>query len=327
MTCPITTDVDRAAAILRNGGLVAFGTETVYGLGANVFDVRAVARVFEAKGRPTFDPLIVHLAEPADIMRVAAAFPPTARQLTERFWPGPLTLILPKLDTVPDLVTAGLHTVAVRVPNHRMARQLISLAGVPIAAPSANPFGEVSPTTADHVVQQLGDRIDCLLDGGPSRVGLESTVLDVSGEHPVLLRPGGVTQEEIESVVGRVERGTTPSGADEHGTPQRAPGLLSRHYAPRTRLAIQVEAARPSNPHTGLLLFRPDDRWEGYSVVEVLSEGGDLREAAANFYAAVRRLDACRLEQIVAVPFPEVGLGRALNDRLRRAATASGTRL
>ncbi|MGD9856167.1 MAG: L-threonylcarbamoyladenylate synthase [Planctomycetaceae bacterium] len=322
MSCPINTDVKLAAAIIRNGGVVAFGTETVYGLGANAFDVRAVARVFEVKGRPRFDPLIIHIAEPAEVRRLTTEFPATAQRLAARFWPGPLTLVLPKLDAVPDLVTAGLTTVAVRVPDHPMARRLITLAGVPIAAPSANPFGEVSPTTAKHVRDQLGGRIDAILDGGPCRVGVESTVLSLAGQRPNLLRPGGVTQEEIESVIGRVERPTAT--AADVSQPQSSPGQLSRHYAPRTPLRITDDPSRfAPESGVGLLTLRPIDGPDRFAAVEVLSPLGDLREAAAHFYAALRRLDAAKLQQIIAVSFPEEGLGRALNDRLRRAAAQS----
>ncbi len=321
MNCSIGTDGERAAALIRGGGVVAFGTETVYGLGANAFDASAVARVFDVKARPRLDPLIVHVAERGDLERLTTHIPATAERLAEHFWPGPLTLVLQKSDDVPDLVTAGLPTVAVRVPDHQLARQLIVLAGVPIAAPSANRFGEVSPTTAAHVSQQLGDRIDYILDGGPCGVGVESTVLHLAGDHPLLLRPGGVTQEEIESVIGPVQRPV--AAASDPSGPQMSPGLLSRHYAPRTPLRIIADLSDvPPEPCTGLLTLRPVTASERFAAVEVLSEQGDLREAAANFYAAVRRLDDRGLKRIMALPFPEEGLGRALNDRLRRAACA-----
>ncbi|HSD28827.1 MAG TPA: L-threonylcarbamoyladenylate synthase, partial [Vicinamibacteria bacterium] len=195
--------IAEAAAILRRGGLVAFPTETVYGLGADAFNVDAVARIFAAKARPRFDPLIVHLAGAEVLPRVVRSAPVAASALAARFWPGPLTLILPKADAVPDLVTAGLDTVGVRVPDHPAARALIEAAGAPIAAPSANPFGYVSPTTAVHVAEQLGDRVDAVLDGGPCRVGVESTILSLTSETPVVLRPGGVTREELERALGR----------------------------------------------------------------------------------------------------------------------------
>lgn len=322
MNCPVGQDVGRAAAIIREGGVVAFATETVYGLGAHALDTRAVARVFEVKGRPRFDPLIVHINDVDGARRLTTEFSESAVRLADAFWPGPLTLVLPKAEDVPDLVTAGLSTVAVRVPVHPLARQLIAQAGVPIAAPSANPFGEVSPTTAEHVRQQLGDRIDYLLDGGPCAVGLESTVLHVANEPPTLLRPGGVTQEEIERVVGPIRQPQTSNAADEQA--QTSPGMLSRHYAPHTPLQIVDDLDTMQTPdNAGLLSLRAPTSSCSFATVEVLSEQGDLCEAAANFYAAIRRLDTLGLDAIIATPFPEEGLGRALNDRLRRAARKS----
>lgn len=321
--CPIGDDILHAAEILRGGGLVAFATETVYGLGANALDPRAVARVFEVKGRPRFDPLIVHLHEQAAIEPLVADFPPAARALAERFWPGPLTLVLPKTARVPDLVTAGLPTVALRVPDHPLALELLRAAGVPVAAPSANLFGSVSPTRAGHVAEQLGDRIDYILDGGPCRVGVESTVLSLAGEHPVLLRPGGVTREELEAAIGPVC--VAASDAAE-GEAAASPGMLSRHYAPRTPLIMCDPHELPrmvdggGTARVGLLAFRQPDSTAGFAAVEVLSPGGDLREAAAEFFAALRRLDAQGLDRIVAERFPNTGLGVALNDRLRRAS-------
>jgi L-threonylcarbamoyladenylate synthase len=314
MPCPIGDDVSLAARLLREGGLVAFGTETVYGLGANALDARAVARVFEAKGRPRFDPLIVHVADRDRAGAIAAEFPAVADRLAEAFWPGPLTLVVPKRDSVPDLVTAGRPSVGVRVPAPERTRRLLSEAGVPVAAPSANPFGRISPTTAAHVAEQLGDAVDYILDCGPCQVGVESTVVDVTGDVPLLLRPGGVTLGQLEAVVGRVIRVT-----EAEDGPQRAPGMLSRHYSPRTPLVVAGQPA-PSGGREGLMTFRPAASPERFARVEVLSETGDLAEAAANLFAAMRRLDAAGLDRIVATPFPEAGLGRALNDRLRRAA-------
>ncbi len=322
MTCAVGQDVERAAAIIREGGLVAFATETVYGLGANALDTRAVARVFEAKGRPRFDPLIVHVSSTHDARRLTIEFSSTAVRLAGAFWPGPLTLVIPKVEAVPDLVTAGLSSVAVRVPAHPLARRLIELAGVPIAAPSANPFGEVSPTTAAHVRQQLGGRIDYILDGGPCAVGVESTVVHVTEDPPTLLRHGGITQEELEAVVGPVRLPQIDFAIDDQA--QASPGMLSRHYAPRTPLRIADDLdLMPTMTNTGLLALRSPTSPRGFASVEVLSEQGDLCEAAANFYAALRRLDALRLDAIIAGSFPDEGLGRALNDRLRRAAHTS----
>jgi L-threonylcarbamoyladenylate synthase len=354
------SEIERAAALLRSGGLVAFPTETVYGLGANALDERAVARIFEVKQRPRFDPLIVHIAVVERVGELAADFPAEARRLAERFWPGPLTLVLPKRPVVPDLVTAGCPTVALRIPDHPLALALLRSADVPVAGPSANPFGRISPTTAAHVREQLGDQIDLILDGGPCRVGVESTVLLLSGETPVLLRPGGTTLEEIEDVVGQVIA-PVRGGDSLQTTGMNSPGMLPQHYAPRTALVVRyretASAGGSCTPDSllkkrtgserdikipsehacrevpvplfqqavkgarrGLLTFGAGDAVESFAQVENLSHRGDLREAAVNFFAALRRLDAAGLDLIVADLFPETGLGRALNDRLRRAA-------
>lgn len=312
--CPVGSDLAHAAELLRGGRLVAFGTETVYGLGAHARDTSAVARVFAVKNRPTFDPLIVHIAAAVQVHEVAAEFPSLARVLAERFWPGPLTLVLPKHPGIPDLVTAGRSTVAVRVPGSEPARDLLRAAGVPVAAPSANPFGRISPTTADHVAEGLGSSIDYIFDTGPCRVGIESTVVDVTDAVPQLLRPGGIARELLEEVVGPL--GDPP--ASTAGC-QVAPGNLSQHYAPGTPLRI-VERPVTRLPRTGLLTLCPNPDAASFERVEVLSDEGDLIEAAANFFAALRRLDAAGLDEIQACLFPERDLGRALNDRLRRAA-------
>jgi L-threonylcarbamoyladenylate synthase len=316
----------RAATILRAGGLVAFPTETVYGLGANALDERAVARVFEVKGRPRFDPLIVHVADVGAARRLAADFPPKAQILAERFWPGPLTLVLPKMPAVSELVTAGCSTVALRIPDHPLAQELLRAADLPIAAPSANPFGRISPTTAEHVREQLGDSIDLILDGGPCRVGLESTVLQLTGDRQILLRPGGTALEEIVDLIGEVTVAPVDRAGRESGG-MVSPGTLARHYAPLTPLVLRpreaasaAEGAAMSGGRVGLLAFAACEEAASFARVEVLSPEGNLREAAANFFAALRRLDAAGLDLIVAELFPEMGLGRALNDRLRRAA-------
>jgi L-threonylcarbamoyladenylate synthase len=320
------TQIDRAAAILRAGGLVAFPTETVYGLGADALNESAVARVFEVKGRPRFDPLIMHVAGIEWIPRLTTDFPPLARQLAEKFWPGPLTLVLPKSSAVPDLVTAGGPTVAVRVPDHPVALRLLRAADLPIAAPSANLFGRISPTCAEHVREQLGQSIDLILDGGPCRVGVESTVLQLTPQGPVLLRPGGTTQEELEKLIGSVQL-ARDSRPDFEAAPLVSPGTLAQHYAPRTALVIQTDetadvlGSEPAMPgRVGLLAFREPKATERFAQVEVLSRTGDLHDAAANLFAALRRLDAAGLDLIIAESVPEVGLGRAVNDRLRRAA-------
>ncbi|MCA9040931.1 MAG: threonylcarbamoyl-AMP synthase [Planctomycetaceae bacterium] len=321
MTCQMGQDISLAAELLREGKLVAFATETVYGLGAHALDETAAARIFAAKERPTFDPLIVHIADRARLHELVLDVPEKAHKLAEEFWPGPLTLVLPKRDIVPGLITSGLPNVAVRIPAHPVAQKLLQEANIPIAAPSANLFGQVSPTSAEHVREQLGERIDYILDGGSCTVGLESTVVAVDQEQVTLLRPGGTSLESIEAIIGTVQ--VSNSSSDET-TPQNAPGMLAKHYAPGTPLTIvsnlSEAMAQFSPAETGLLLFGESDLANQFAVTEQLSAESDLTEAAVNFFAAVRRLDKQHIKQIVAVPFPEQGLGRALNDRLRRAS-------
>lgn len=306
-------DLVRAAEIIRQGGLVAFPTETVYGLGANALDAVAVAQIFELKGRPRFDPLIVHVARPEELQELVEQVPQSAADLIARFWPGPLSVVLPKQACVPDVVTAGLASVAVRCPAHPLARRLIELAEVPIAAPSANLFCSVSPTTAQHVVDQFGDRLAHVLDGGPCEVGVESTVVSFLEGQPVLLRPGGVTADEIEAVIGAL---TVSTGNASQPT---SPGQLPRHYAPSTPLELSHVPPRPGM-RVGLLTFGQPSSGAGFAAIEVLSEQECLREAAANLFAAMRRLDALQLDYILARPVPETGLGHAIMDRLRRAS-------
>jgi len=321
------SQIAQAAKVLRAGGLVAFPTETVYGLGASALDERAVARVFEVKGRPRFDPLIVHVASVDWVARLATDFPAEAQELARRFWPGPLTLVLSKTPVISDLVTAGCPTVALRIPDHPVALNLLRTVDLPIAAPSANLFGRISPTTAAHVGEQLGDQIDMILDGGPCRVGVESTVLQLGPGGPVLLRPGGTTLEEIEAVIGPVRLPAVDAKGEQGAGALASPGMLPQHYAPRTRLIVKTRDEGSAGEHEqrpagriGLLAFHTVPRAEDYARIEVLSPTGDLREATANFFAALRRLDKAGLDLIVAETFPEAGLGRALNDRLRRAA-------
>ncbi|RMG51791.1 MAG: threonylcarbamoyl-AMP synthase [Acidobacteria bacterium] len=311
-----TEAIARGAKIIRSGGLVAFPTETVYGLGADAFNALAVARVFEVKNRPQFDPLIVHVADKKMVDELCTAVNDRARKLIDRFWPGPLTLVLPKRAAVPDIVTAGLPTVAVRMPAHPVALRLIEQSRTPIAAPSANPFGYLSPTSAEHVAEYLGDKVDLILDGGPCPIGVESTVLDVTQPEATVLRPGGLPVEEIERVIGEVR--VITGDVDE---PQ-SPGQLPRHYSPRTPIRI-LKAEEPTiepGKNIGLLAFRKPDRIGPFTRVEVLSEKGDLREAAARFFSCLHRLDKAGLDIIYVEPVPEVGLGRAIMNRLMKAA-------
>lgn len=314
-----SASVRLAGRIIRAGGLVAFPTETVYGLGCDAMNPIAAAKVFEAKQRPQFDPLIVHIADPAQLETVATSRPLLAQKLIDEFWPGPLTLVLPKQSLVPDLVTAGLPTVAVRLPSHPVAQALIREAGTPLAAPSANPFGYVSPTTAQHVSDGLGSKVDLILDGGPCLVGVESTVVSLIGPQPELIRPGSITLEQLTAFIGPVR------GSSRNNDPPLAPGQLTRHYATLSPLTILTSAGERPGPRSGervglLLMSQPREREDRFAAVEVLSSTGDIREAARNLFAALRRLDALRLDRIYAEPCNETGLGLAIMDRLRRCA-------
>lgn len=318
----IGEQIHEAAKLIQAGGLVAFPTETVYGLGADVFNVDAVRKIFHVKKRPAFDPLIVHVAE-LDTLRVLVELNgkqrATVANITERFWPGPLTLVLPRRSTVPDVVTAGLPTVAVRMPDHPMALALIRESHTPIAAPSANPFGLISPTQAQHVITGLNNQIDCVLNGGPCPLGLESTVLSLVDRQPRLLRAGSLSREDLETVIG------CPIGHHDH-SPQlpNAPGQQARHYSPRTPLSILPARGAPPSFTTdeavGLLAFSSTCDINPYAAVEILSNSGDLQEAARNLFAALHRLDAMGLDHIWAEPCLEIGIGAAIMDRLRRGA-------
>lgn len=328
--------VERAAEILREGGLVAFPTETVYGLGALGLDPAAVEKIFAAKGRPHSDPLILHVGDEAWVRDLVRELPPAAVTLMDAFWPGPLTLVLPKSERVPDLVTAGRDSVAVRMPAHPVAQELIRWVGQPVAAPSANLFSRPSPTTAAHVLQDLDGRIDAVLDGGPTDVGVESTVLDLRGEDPVILRPGGVTRVDLERVLGRPVRqiGETETVAEDEAAP--SPGLLTRHYSPRAEVFLydgpddaviaamrQLAEEATSGTETALLVFTEDIEPLGAVPCTVIDLGSreHPEEAARGLYAAFRDLDKHGIARVGIRLAPPGGLGDAVNDRLRRAAS------
>lgn len=309
------TSPGEAARILRAGGIVAIPTETVYGLAGNAFDVHALARIFEAKNRPTFDPLILHIAVLDEVETLASEFPPLARALAEKFWPGPLTMVLPKRSSVPDLATSSLPTAAIRFPSHPVAQQVIRLAGVPLAAPSANLFKHVSPTTAEHVAEQLAGKIDGIVDGGPCEVGVESTIVSFATEIPTLLRPGAVTLEMLRETLGEVRVHNSSSAPGK----VQAPGMLDTHYRPKVPLFYGPPPRGARLPErTARLAF---GKTQG-AVPETLnlSKAGDLLEATANLYAQMHELDRAEFSLILVDQIPEVGLGRALNDRLRRAS-------
>jgi L-threonylcarbamoyladenylate synthase len=312
-TLPATPEaIAQAAAILRSGGLVAFPTETVYGLGADATSGLAVAGLYAAKGRPTFNPLIVHVPETAAAAAIAV-MTPLAETLAAAFWPGPLTLVLARRPNriIADLATAGLKTVAVRVPAHPIAQALLRASNMPIAAPSANRSGHVSPTTAAHVAADFDDNVQMILDGGPTTVGLESTVVDATGGAPVILRLGGVARDDIERALGQ-----PVAVAGEDNVAPSSPGMLARHYAPATALRLDAHDVRAGE---ALLAF--GDHMPAHSGPIInLSPSGDLAEAAANLFAALRTLDAAGATAIAVMPIPAYGLGEAINDRLRRAA-------
>lgn len=314
----ITSDAEIAAEFLRRGKLVAIPTETVYGLAGNALDENAVASIFSVKQRPHFDPLILHFSDPSEIENYTKEFSGYAQSLAKAFWPGPLTLVLRKQPVVPYLCTAGLESVAVRVPNHPLTLALLQKLNFPLAAPSANPFGRTSPTTAEHVQQMLGNKIECILDGGPCNVGLESSIVSCLGEVPELLRYGGLPVEKIESVTGplkiSVSNNSNPS----------APGQLDAHYSPMARLVlaerIDCQFIEKFKEGSFFIFYRTPDFNTQHLQNLVLSEQGNDVEAAANLFSAIHKADATHPKTIFAELAPAHGLGLAINDRLKRAS-------
>ena len=316
----IGRDIERAARLLREGELVAIPTETVYGLGANALDSSAVVRIFEAKNRPEFDPLIVHTHSVEEFRLFAESIPDDARRLALELCPGPITFILPKHSIIPDIVTSGHPTVGLRVPDHPVTLELLEKVGFPVAAPSANPFGYVSPTTAQHVADQLGDRVSYILDGGPSRVGIESTILDFSGEKSRILRLGGLSLEMLEDLLGHEIEVQTSSSRPS------APGMLISHYAPAKPVRVGDIGAlllEHAEERVGILAFSNLKSEIEPAMQRVLSPEADLREAATNLFGHLRELDAMPVDVVLAEWVPDNGLGRAINDRLRRAAATT----
>ena len=310
---PSREEIGYAASLLRAGKLVAFPTETVYGLGANALDETAVRQIFEAKGRPTSSPIIVHVSNMPMVRRVVAEWPHHAEVLAERFWPGPLTLVLKKQSAVPALVTAGLETVGVRMPASPIALALIEAAQMPIAAPSANRFTQLSPTTAQHVREGLGDRVEYILDGGPCTVGIESTVLSLAGTNPVLLRPGGISRRQIEDVIGSVEQ---PLEAPTEAHP--APGMHPRHYSPRTRLLL---VQKGSVPQAGSGAYLQLQHAPAAPVRHVICMPADAEPYAAQLYGVLHSLDAQDYDWVAVDVPPDTPEWEAVRDRLQRAAT------
>jgi L-threonylcarbamoyladenylate synthase len=310
-------DIQKAKFFLENGELVAIPTETVYGLAANALDPIAVAQIFEVKQRPTFDPLIVHTYSLERVREFVTDIHPKLLNLATKFWPGPLTLLLPKKEAIPSLITSGLDRVGVRIPNHTLTLDLLSKLQFPLAAPSANPFGYISPTTAEHVQKQLGNKISYILDGGNCEVGLESTIVGEEDGDIIIYRLGGLSVEDIESIAGKVSIQLNQSSNP------KAPGQLKSHYAPKKPLYIgnlKDLAARFSDKKTGAIVFGTDYQLESPVLIRNLSAGKDYKEAAVNLFSFLRDLDESDVEVIICELLPEIGIGLAINDRLRRAS-------
>jgi len=345
----------KGAEILKSGGLVAFPTETVYGLGADAFNPKAIARIFEVKNRPHFDPLIIHIAsidtleKTANLSQLSKKTHDKLFKLAQNLWPGPLSIILPKNDKIPGIATSGLQTAAIRFPDNEAAQKLIALSSGAVAAPSANPFGALSPTRAEHVKTGLGEKVDLILDGGPCKIGVESTVLDITDDCIKILRPGGTPREAIENLIGAVDGfGSNEQGTDSGEQGLASPGLLKSHYAPETPLTVlsreeiiklpkEVNCtstqANTENQKIAFLFFdgRTRDRWLSVRsgaqephdsfIVKVLSQSGDLLEAASRLFETLHEIDNYGVTQIFAQLAPQNGLGEAINDRLKRAAS------
>lgn len=336
--------IDEAAQVVARGGLVAFPTETVYGLGADALNPQAVRGIFAAKGRPEDNPLIVHVAHVTDLAELVKEMPPVVNSLAKHFWPGPLTLILPRHSIVPDAVTAGLDTVAVRIPDHPVALALIRKSGCPIAAPSANRSGRPSPTEAQHVLEDLGGRIDIIVDGGPSGIGVESTVLDLTAAHPVILRPGAVTAEQLEPLLGPVATDPAADGGAEDAVdgqqrervdgPVRSPGMKYRHYAPQTPCVLyegngeavfaavvqRVRAERSAGVRVGVLATEENASMYDADAVCVVGRRAEPETVARGLYRCLRQLDEAGVDLIIMEGVDPIGLGAAVMNRMRRAA-------
>ncbi len=315
---PEAAALERAAGVLRGGGLVAFPTETVYGLGAAALDPAAVARIYAAKGRPSYNPLIVHVADVAAARELAGRWPEAAERLARAFWPGPLTLVVPRSRDVPDAVTAGLPNVALRIPAHPVARALLQAARIPVAAPSANRSTEISPTTAEHVARSLGGRVDLILDGGPCPVGIESTVVSVAAEVPTILRPGTITAEQVREAAGAV---AFPSDTPEAEAARPSPGMLDRHYAPRARLVLvdcEDVPREAGGERAAVIAIRAECALPPGDVVRMPSSP---REYAARLYATLHDLDVRGYDAIYVEAPPDAPEWLGVRDRLRRAAT------
>lgn len=314
----ISTDIQKAISLLENEKLVAIPTETVYGLAGNIFSEKAIQQIFTTKKRPHFNPLIVHIHSLEALKNIVSHVPEKAKKLAEAFWPGSLTLVLPKKNTIPDLITAGKNTVAVRVPNHPLTLELLKQLPFPLAAPSANPFNSISPTKAIHVAHYFGDKIDLILDGGSCKNGIESTIVGFENEEAVIYRFGALSVENIEKIIGKV---TLKNKKEEN---PEAPGMLLKHYAPKTKTIltdnILEEIKKFQGKKIGVLAFQNEVISDAVFENIILSKTGNLEEAATNLYDSLHQLDSLELDVIIAEKLPEIGLGNSVNDRLQRAA-------
>ncbi|MCK8481042.1 L-threonylcarbamoyladenylate synthase [Psychroserpens algicola] len=313
----ISTDLSKAIAILNKDALVAIPTETVYGLAGNIFSEKAIKSIFETKQRPFFNPLIVHIPSVDVLPDIVSHIPEKAQLLADAFWPGPLTLVLKKNSGIPDIITAGKDTVAVRIPNHPVALELLQRLDFPLAAPSANPFGSISPTTAQHVNDYFKDKIEMVLDGGPCQRGIESTIIGFENDEPIIYRLGSTSVEAIENIVGPISVKNRKQIAPD------APGMLDRHYAPKTETILVDDISEAIKKHKdkriGVLAINSPSEDDGIAFQIVLSEATDLQEAASKLYDALHQLDKHDLDIIIAERFPDFGLGKSINDRLQRA--------
>lgn len=314
----ISDDIEKAVDILNRGDVVAIPTETVYGLAGNIYNEEAIRKIFKVKGRPLFNPLIVHIHSFEQLNEIAEELPDKARLLANSFWPGSLTLILKKKSSIPDLITAGKDTVAVRIPDHPVTLDLLKRLSFPLAAPSANPFNRISPTKSSHVEDYFGQNIEMVLEGGDCKKGIESTIVGFENNDPVVYRLGSITIEDLENRIGKIQVRNKKEVAPD------APGMLEKHYAPRTRTILledsKIHAEDFSGQRIGLLKFTGESNFEGIEYFECLSITGDLEEAANKLYGALQKLDNMGLDIILVERFPNIGLGRSMNDRLERAA-------
>lgn len=317
----ITTNIELASGYLNREDIIAIPTETVYGLAGNIYSSKAINKIFQLKQRPLTNPLIVHIHSISELSKIATDIPEVAYKLAETFWPGPLTLLLPKHPSIPDLITAGKKTVAVRIPNHPITLSLLKSLNFSLAAPSANPFGSISPTTSEHVNNYFKNKLALILDGGPCEKGVESTIVGFENNQPSLYRYGSISVEEIEAITGKLKLNTLKDNSPE------APGMLPYHYSPNTSTLLTEDIEKYinlfSHKRIGLLLFKNKIPKNKILIQEILSSKGDLEEACAKLYAALHRLDNSKLDLIIAEKLPDTGLGKTINDRLQRASKKS----